>query len=146
MRVTNKSLHDSILIQLNAASSEMVAANQIISSGKKINRPSDDPVGLVSVMHLKSSLANLDQLERNLSTGKSWLEAGESALSETENILSGSQRRNMGQNLSGQIKKVHDLGNASARNAHISGYFGHVEGVVGIKHCAPSQGGKDRIL
>ena len=88
MRVTNKSLHDSILIQLNAASSEMVAANQIISSGKKINRPSDDPVGLVSVMHLKSSLANLDQLERNLSTGKSWLEAGESALSETENILS----------------------------------------------------------
>jgi flagellar hook-associated protein 3 FlgL len=66
----------------------MVAANQVISSGKRINRLSDDPVGLVSVLSLRSSLSNLDQLERNLGTGRSWLEAGESALSETENILS----------------------------------------------------------
>jgi len=88
MRVTNKSLHESIVSQLNAVSSAMVAANQVISSGKKINRLSDDPVGLVSVLNLRSSLSNLDQLERNLGTGRSWLEAGESALSETENILS----------------------------------------------------------
>lgn len=88
MRVTNKSLHESIVSQLNAVSSAMVATNQVISSGKKINRLSDDPVGLVSVLNLRSSLSNIDQLERNLATGKSWLEAGESALSETENILS----------------------------------------------------------
>jgi flagellar hook-associated protein 3 FlgL len=88
MRVTNKSLHESIVSQLNTVSSSMVAANQVISSGKRINRLSDDPVGLVSVLSLRSSLSNLDQLERNLGTGRSWLEAGESALSETENILS----------------------------------------------------------
>ena len=52
----------------------------------------------------------------------------------------------MGQNLSGQIKKVHDLGNASARNAHISVYFRHSEHTVGLHHAAPSQGGKDKIL
>ena len=88
MRVTNKSLHESIVSQLNDVSSAMVAASQVVSSGKRINRLSDDPVGLVSVLNLRSSLANLDQLERNLGTGRSWLEAGESALSETENILS----------------------------------------------------------
>jgi flagellar hook-associated protein 3 FlgL len=88
MRVTNKSLHESIVSQLNAVSSAMVAANQVISSGKKINRLSDDPVGLVSVLNLRSSLSNLDQLERNLGTGRSWLKAGESALSETQSLLS----------------------------------------------------------
>jgi len=88
MRVTNKSLHESVVSQLNAVSSAMVAANQVVSSGKKINRLSDDPVGLASVLNLRSSLANIDQLKRNLAMGRSWLEAGESALTETENILS----------------------------------------------------------
>jgi len=88
MRVTNKSLHERIVGHLNAVSSAMVAANQVVSSGRKINRLSDDPVGLVSVLNLRSSLSNLEQLERNLGAGRSWLEAGESALSETENILS----------------------------------------------------------
>jgi flagellar hook-associated protein 3 FlgL len=88
MRVTNKSLHDSIIMRLNSVSSAMVKANEVVGSGKKINRLSDDPVGLVSVLNLRSSLANLDQLERNLAAGRSWLDAGESALSQVEMILS----------------------------------------------------------
>jgi flagellar hook-associated protein 3 FlgL len=88
MRVTNKSVNESVIMRLNSISSDLFKANEVISSGKKINRLSDDPVGLVSVLNLRSSLANLDQLERNLAAGRSWLEAGESALSQVESILS----------------------------------------------------------
>jgi flagellar hook-associated protein 3 FlgL len=88
MRVTNKSLSESIVRNLNLVSSDMAKANEVVSSGKKINRLSDDPVGLVSVLDLRSSLSNLDQLGRNLAAGKSWLDAGESALNQVETILS----------------------------------------------------------
>jgi flagellar hook-associated protein 3 FlgL len=88
MRVTNKGLNESIIMRLNSVSSELYRANEVVASGKRINRLSDDPVGLVSVLNLRSSLTNLDQLERNLAAGRSWLEAGESALSQVESILS----------------------------------------------------------
>lgn len=88
MRVTNKSLNESVIMRLNTVSSDLYKANEVVGSGKKINRLSDDPVGLVSVLNLRSSLANLDQLERNLAAGRSWLDAGESALNQAESILS----------------------------------------------------------
>jgi flagellar hook-associated protein 3 FlgL len=136
MRVTNKSLHESIVSQLNAVSSAMVAANQVVSSGKKINRLSDDPVGLVSVLNLRSSLSNLDQLERNLGTGRSWLEAGESALSETENILSearalcvqmssanvgAAERSNAVQVVDGYLQQILALANTEVGGRYIFG-------------------------
>jgi flagellar hook-associated protein 3 FlgL len=114
----------------------MVAANQVISSGKRINRLSDDPVGLVSVLSLRSSLSNLDQLERNLSTGRSWLEAGESALSETENILSearalcvqmssanvgAEERSNAVEVVDGYLQQILALANTEAGGRYIFG-------------------------
>jgi flagellar hook-associated protein 3 FlgL len=88
MRVTNKSLNESVIMHLNSVSSDLFRAHEVVSSGKRINRLSDDPVGLVSVLNLRSSLANLDQLDRNLGAGRSWLDAGESALNQVEMILS----------------------------------------------------------
>lgn len=87
MRVSNQAVYDAITNNLANASDAMLRANQVVSSGKKINRLSDDPVGLVSVINLRSSLANIGQLERNIAMGKSWLNAGESALRQMEGIL-----------------------------------------------------------
>lgn len=87
MRIANKTVYDSITRNLTITSSEMYKANLIVSSGKKITDLSDDPVGLVTVLDLKSSLANIEQLQRNIDTGKSWLTMGESALTQIEDIL-----------------------------------------------------------
>lgn len=88
MRIANKTIYDNIKMNLSYASSAMLEANQVVSSQKKINKLSDDPVGLVSVLNLRSSIANINQLERNISTGRSWLNMGESALIQVEDILS----------------------------------------------------------
>ena len=65
----------------------MAEANMVVSSGKRINRLSDDPVGLVTVLDLRSSLANIEQLGRNINTGRSWLNMAESAMSQIEDVL-----------------------------------------------------------
>jgi flagellar hook-associated protein 3 FlgL len=62
-------------------------AQEVVSTTKKINTLSDDPVGLVTVLDLKSSLENIAQMKRNISFGKSWLTAGETALTQAQDIL-----------------------------------------------------------
>ena len=88
MRVSNKAIYDTLTYNLANVSDAMLQANKVVSTGKRINNLSDDPVGLVSVLNLRSSLDSIDQLERNITMGESWLNMGETALSQIEDILS----------------------------------------------------------
>lgn len=88
MRVANKTIYDGVINNLGRTSSAMADINEVVSSGKNINDLSDDPVGLVKVLDLRSSLSNLDQMERNIAMGDSWLNSSESALTQVNDILS----------------------------------------------------------
>jgi len=87
VRISNQTVYDTVTYNLAKVSDAMLRANQMVSSGKRINRLSDDPVGLVSVMNLRSSLEEIGQLERNINMGESWLKMGEIALGQIEDIL-----------------------------------------------------------
>jgi len=88
MRIANKSIYDTVTFQLGNITDELAKANEVVSTTKRINRLSDDPVGLNQVLSIKSSLSNIGQLERNINMGKSWLIAGESSLTAVSNLLS----------------------------------------------------------
>jgi flagellar hook-associated protein 3 FlgL len=87
MRIATKSVYDRITNSLGSSYSAMFDAQEVVSTNKRINRLSDDPVGLVTVLDLRSSLSNIKQLSRNVSTGKTWLTASESALTQVSDIL-----------------------------------------------------------
>jgi flagellar hook-associated protein 3 FlgL len=87
MRIANKSIYDSVTFQLGNITEDLAKANEVVSTTKRINHLSDDPVGLNQVLNIKSFLSNIGQLERNITIGKSWLIAGESALTSTQNML-----------------------------------------------------------
>ena len=88
MRVANKSVFDVTKFQLANISEELNKANRIVSTGKRINELSDDPVGITQALNLKVTLSNIEQLKRNISFGNSWLTASESALNQTQDIIS----------------------------------------------------------
>jgi flagellar hook-associated protein 3 FlgL len=88
MRVANQAIFDSITVNLRQVTGAMSKANTVVSSAKKINQLSDDPVGLVTVLDLRSSLAGVEQMGRNIQMGKSWLESGETAVGQAEDLLS----------------------------------------------------------
>jgi flagellar hook-associated protein 3 FlgL len=88
MRVTNRSIFESIKYNLGNISEELNKASEIASTGKRINTLSDDPVGLTQSLSIQSNLANIEQMQRNINFGNSWLNASESALTSVENILS----------------------------------------------------------
>jgi flagellar hook-associated protein 3 FlgL len=88
MRIASKTLYDRMVGSLGSAYSDMFKAQQVASSGKKINKLSDDPVSLVSVLDMRAALSNLDQMNNNVSMGKSWLTSSETALTQVNDILS----------------------------------------------------------
>jgi flagellar hook-associated protein 3 FlgL len=88
MRVANRTIFESVKYNLGNISEELNKANEIASTGKRINTLSDDPVGLTQSLSIQSNLANIEQMQRNISYGKSWLNASESALTSVDNILS----------------------------------------------------------
>jgi len=88
MRVANKSIYDSVQYNLGSISEELNKANEIATTGKRINNLSDDPVGLTQSLKIRSALSNIEQMGRNISYGNSWLTASESALTNVQNIIS----------------------------------------------------------
>ena len=87
MRIASKTIYDRITGSLQSTYSDMFNAQEVVSTSKRINKLSDDPVGLVTVLDLRSSLSNIEQMGRNVSMGKSWLAASESALTQVNDIL-----------------------------------------------------------
>ena len=81
MRVPNISLYDSMKLRLGDLTEKLKDLNEVVSTGLQINKLSDDPIGLSQVLDLKSSISNIEQLEKNIDVGKTWLTGGESALS-----------------------------------------------------------------
>lgn len=88
MRVTNKNVYDAVRFNLATIQEELHKANQVVATGKRISALSDDPVRLTESLDIKSALSNIAQLGRNISTGKSWLAASESSLSQVQDIIS----------------------------------------------------------
>jgi flagellar hook-associated protein 3 len=88
MRVAFNTLYDSTRYRLGQLTGDLNKANQVVVTGKRINTLSDDPVGLSQVLKIKSNLSNLNQLQRNIDTGRTWLDAGETALDSVKGLIS----------------------------------------------------------
>lgn len=88
MRVANKTIYDAVKYNLGNCTQGMNKANEIVSTGKRINKLSDDPVGLTQALNVRSAISNIEQMQRNISHGNSWLASSESALTHVEDIIS----------------------------------------------------------
>lgn len=59
----------------------------MLSSGKKFTRPSDDPVAVATSLRIKTDMARNDAYTKNADDAKSWLEITDSALSQLGDLL-----------------------------------------------------------
>lgn len=91
MRVANKVFFDAVKYNLGTITERMAAANEVVSSGKKLNSLSDDPVGLLQALNVKSTIAGIQQQTRNITMAQSWVSGAESALTQAQNIVSESR-------------------------------------------------------
>ncbi len=96
MRITTKMMQATSLRNLNINKSRQEKLANQMSTGKKITRPSDDPVIAIRSLKLNSSLDKIDQYyEKNASDAESWLELTLSSLSTVNRILTDDIRKNI---------------------------------------------------
>jgi len=62
-----------------------------VATGRNINRPSDNPVGLVSALGLRNSLSRLDQYQRNMDMSKIWLDLSGTTIEEGAEVAQQAQ-------------------------------------------------------
>lgn len=87
MRVTHTTIYDASQTRLANLVEDFNKANLEVSTGKRINKLSDDPVGISRVVGLRSNLSNLDQMTENIRTANTWLTESETTLRSIEGLL-----------------------------------------------------------
>lgn len=88
MRITNSMIMNNTASNMNTNKTLVDTLNTQMSTQKKIDRPSDDPVIAIRALRLRSSLSEIDQYyEKNIPDAECWLEATETALKNMQSII-----------------------------------------------------------
>jgi flagellar hook-associated protein 3 FlgL len=82
MRVTNDTMRSAFLAALDDARRRVVDTQQQVSTGLRVNTPSDDPVAAARIAQLDASLTRLDQYHANSLFARNQLGLEEEALTE----------------------------------------------------------------
>lgn len=88
MRITNQMITRNALNNINRNKNNLSRLDEQYSSGKKIQRPSQDPIVAVRALKLRTNLSELNQfLERNIPDARNWMEVTQSALANINKSL-----------------------------------------------------------
>jgi flagellar hook-associated protein 3 FlgL len=87
MRVTQFMLTQNMLRNLSQSYERLGKIQDQLATGKKIARPSDDPVVAIKGMAYRTNLTEVEQFKRNFSEAHNWIETADSALNEATQVL-----------------------------------------------------------
>lgn len=87
MRVTQSMLSNNMLRNLSASYNKMGKLQEQLTSGKKVNRPSDDPVTVMKGMGYRKEVDKVMQYQRNLGETTNWLDSTDDTLDHVGSAL-----------------------------------------------------------
>jgi flagellar hook-associated protein 3 FlgL len=128
---------DLITQDLYKAQQLLLDAQVKVATGKRINKPSDDPIGMGKVLDYRKIISTIDQYNENIDHGKNQLEFASTIVEEIETLLNEAKNWAMqfgsGSDMSAsaavvEVKSLYDeimdLANTKIGNNYIFG--GHV--------------------
>lgn len=87
LRVTQSMMSAQLLRNITNNVSRMNNHENQLSTGRKINKPSDDPVGITYSLRYRSEIAMNDQYQRNLDSAKSSIEYTDTILGNLTDLM-----------------------------------------------------------
>lgn len=87
MRITQSMLSSNSLKNLSESYRRMGKYEDQLATGKKINKPSDDPVVAMKGMYYRSNLTEVEQYKRNLSELYLWMDNSEAGIDQANSAL-----------------------------------------------------------
>ena len=92
MRVSNQLMADNIKRNLFRQSEQLFKIQERIVTGKKINRASDDPVGIGRVLNYRKTLSGLEQYGETITNAKLRIDTTERILDTVSDLLNEAKR------------------------------------------------------
>jgi flagellar hook-associated protein 3 FlgL len=87
MRVSTRHRFSFFIDNMNTVLSDLMELNVQAASQKRINRPSDDPVGTARVLGHRDALKALSQYKDNVADAKGWLNIADNTLIQVNTIV-----------------------------------------------------------
>lgn len=118
-----------------------------LASQKRINRPSDDPAGLMKVLDCRQTMATIEQYQSNIERGNTWISMTETTLSSIIDLFSnvqtavgnyGTETASSRSILASQVRDMRDQIFALA-NSSLDGNYLFSGSVVGTKPFSETQ-------
>ena len=88
MRISNRTIYQNINLHLSNLTEELKNIQEQIATGKRINKPSDDPIATTQALRLRKVLSQIDQYGENIEHGSSWLKVTDVALGTIDQLIS----------------------------------------------------------
>jgi flagellar hook-associated protein 3 FlgL len=124
------------LSALNTTENRINTANEQLSSGYRVNQPSDDPGAIEAILGYQSQIDQVTQTQSNLSQATTMSNVADSALSTASNMLnqlssiategasstsSATQNASLGQQVQGILKQLVSVANTSFNGSYVFG-------------------------
>lgn len=87
LRITNSSLTNRFLTNVQAGYQSLAATQEQIATGQRVNRPSDDPLASAEARLRQVDLDQITAAKRSASAATTWLGAQETGLSGVNDVL-----------------------------------------------------------
>lgn len=87
MRITNNTLTGNYLRNLTRNLKEMQKYQNQLSSGKEVNKPSDNPMLVSKIMNLDNTIRENEQFKKNIDDSLGWTQTADGSLSEVSATL-----------------------------------------------------------
>ncbi|OXM86364.1 flagellar hook-associated protein FlgL [Paenibacillus rigui] len=87
LRVTPGMMHSQMMSNLNANMNRLSKDQNVAATGKKLNKPSDDPVGITYALRYRSDLSMNEQYQKNVDMAKSYLDHTDTVLGQFDDLM-----------------------------------------------------------
>ena len=87
VRISQKSLFTNFVNNMNMSLSSLVDLNIQASSQKRVNKPSDDPVGASRILSYRNQIDAVRQYQENVDTAQGWLGLADQTLLQVSTVI-----------------------------------------------------------
>jgi flagellar hook-associated protein 3 FlgL len=134
MRITQNMMSSIFMRNMQKQAEALLQRQEQLATQKRINRPSDDPIGIGRVLNGRSMLSAIDQYTENIRQGKTRLEMTDQTLAMAGDLVKQARRiaeEKSGAEISaserefaaGQIKEIYDQVLQLANSKHGGRYM-----------------------
>ena len=87
MRVTQQLMNRNVLSNIQRNLGQMGRLQDMLSSGKVLHKPSDNPIDTAQVLSYNTAISRNEQYQKNISAAKSWMDITEDSLQGINDVL-----------------------------------------------------------